>query len=391
MVLYEGVGMIRATKSVGAALPGIALGVALGIALASPGYAEETVKIGYAGPLTGPIAHYGKDAENGAKLAIEQANAAAVKIKGAPVHFTLVSQDDEGDPKTAVTVAQKLVDQGVAGVVGHLTSGATIPASKVYSDAGIPEISASATNPTLTRQGFATAFRVIGDDAYVGRVLAQYMARTARYKRVAVVDDRTTYGQGLADVVAQELAKDGVTVLDRQYVTDHTLDFRGILTSLKGMNPDAIFYGGVDAQAGPLRKQMSGLSMRMPLVGSAIETDKFIQLAGDAAEGTVSAESGQPLDRMPGGKKFTEDFKKYGEVVIYAPYAYDAVWALVHAMQFANSTSPKDYLPALKKVSFQGVTGPIAFDDKGDLRSASVTLYQAKGAHFQPLQTVNLK
>jgi branched-chain amino acid transport system substrate-binding protein len=355
-------------------------------------HADQTVTIGYGGPLTGQVAHVGKDAEDGVRLAIDDANAAGIKIKGTTVHFVLDAEDDAADPKTAVTIAQKFVDEKVSGVVGHLTSGATIPASRTYSNAGIPQVSPSATNPTLTRQGFATAFRVIGDDSSVGRVVAQYLAKTKGYKRVAIVDDRTAYGQGIADVVASELKAAGVDVVDRQFVTDKTIDFRGILTELKSKNPQAIFYGGVDAQAGPMRKQMTSLAMTMPLVGEAIETDKYIQLAGATdAEGTVSAESGQPLDHMPKGKSFEEKFKKYGTVVLYAPYAYDATWALINAMRLADSTVPADYLPAMKKVDFDGVTGKIAFDNKGDLRTANVTLYEAKGGKFVPIDTVSLK
>ncbi|MBR8168038.1 branched-chain amino acid ABC transporter substrate-binding protein [Burkholderia cenocepacia] len=366
----------------------VAVSLVSGALLVSQAMAADTVKIGVAGPLTGGLAQQGKDVENGARLAVDQLNASGFKIKGAPVHFEIDSEDDRADPKTAVTVAQKLVDGGAVGVVGHLTSGTSLPASKVYSNAGIPEISPSATNPMLTRQGFATSFRVIGDDSDVGRVIAQYMAKTKGYKRVAVIDDRTAYGQGIADIVVENLKKNGVDVVDREYVTPNTLDFRSVLTAVKGATPQAVFYGGTDAQAAPLRKQMTGLSMSIPLVGSSIETENFIKLAGPGAEGTVSAESGQPLDTMAGGKKFIEEFKKYGPVVLYAPYGYDAVMALAHAMQLANSTNPKDFLPAMKKISFDGVTGPIAFDQKGDLRSTGVTLYQAKGGRFVPLQTV---
>jgi branched-chain amino acid transport system substrate-binding protein len=206
------------------------------------------------------------------------------------------------------------------------------------------------------------------------------------------VDDRSAYGQGLADVVAKELQAAGAEVVDRQFVTDKSIDFRGILTSIKSRDVQAIFYGGVDAQAGPLRKQMASLAMKTALVGSAIETDKFIELAGAGpAEGTVSAESGQPLESMPKGKSFAEKYKKYGAVVLYAPYAYDATWALINAMKLADSTSPADYLPAMKKVDFDGVTGKISFDEKGDLRAASVTLYEAKGGKFSPVNTITLK
>jgi branched-chain amino acid transport system substrate-binding protein len=359
--------------------------------LAGAAHADQTVTIGFAGPLTGQVSHIGKDAQNGAQLAIDEANAAGIKIKGSPVHFVLDAEDDAADPKTAVAVAQKFVDERANGVVGHLNSGATLPASKVYANAGIPEVSPSATNPMLTRQGFATAFRVIGDDSYVGRVVAQYLAKTKGFKRVAVIDDRTSYGQGLADVVATELKTAGVEV-DRQFVSDKTIDFRGILTSVKSNNAQAIFYGGVDAQAGPLRKQMSGLAMKIPLIGSSISTDKFIELAGpSAADGTVSAESGQPLDSMPKGKAFEQKFKKYGPVVLYAPYAYDATWALINAMKIADSAVPAEYLPAMKKVSFDGVTGQISFDDHGDLRVANVTLYSVSNGKYGPMTTLALK
>jgi branched-chain amino acid transport system substrate-binding protein len=362
------------------------------LSMVATAHADQTVTIGFSGPLTGPVAHVGKDAENGAKLAIEEANAAGIEIKGQPVHFVLMSEDDAADPKTAVAVAQKLVDAKVNGVVGHLNSGATIPASKVYSNAGIPEVSPSATNPELTRQGFATAFRVIGDDLYVGRVVAQYLAKTKGYKRVAVIDDRTAYAQGLTDVVVAELKKAGADVVDREFVSDKTIDFRGILTSVKSKDPQAIFYGGVDAQAGPLRKQMTSLAMKTPLVGSSISTENFIDLAGAvAAEGTVSAESGQPLESMPKGGDFEQKFKKYGAVVLYSPYAYDATWTLINAMKLANSTVPAEYLPAMRRVDFEGVTGKISFDDRGDLQAAAVTLYEVKNGKYQPVNTVTLK
>jgi branched-chain amino acid transport system substrate-binding protein len=354
--------------------------------------AAQTVSIGFAGPLTGPVAHVGKDAENGARLAIDEANAAGVTIRGQKIQFLLDAQDDQGDPKTAVTVAQKLIDDGVVGVVGHVNSGATIPAAKIYANAGIPQISPSATNPDFTRQGFSTAFRVIGDDSYVGRVVGQYLVKTMKLKHIAIVDDRTAYGQGLADVVAASVKENGGDVVDREFVTANTIDFRAVLTNIKSKQADAIFYGGVDAQGGPMRKQMASLAMKIPLVGSGLETDKFVELAGaNDAEGTLSAEPGQPLDSMPGGKAFETRFAKYGNVVIFAPFAYDAVWALVNAMKLANSTAPRDYLPALRKVDFAGVTGPIAFDGKGDLRKAPVTVYEAKAGHFVPVETSTLK
>lgn len=354
--------------------------------------AAQTISIGFAGPLTGAIAEVGKDAENGARLAVDDANAAGITIRGQKIQFILDAEDDQADPRTAVTIAQKLVEDGVVGVIGHVTSGATIPASKVYANADIPQISPSATNPEFTHQGLPTAFRVIGDDSYVGRVIGQYLIKTMKLKRIAIVDDRTAYGQGLADVVAESVKANGGEVIDREFVTSNTIDFHSVLTNIKAKQADAIFYGGVDGQAGPMRKQMTSLAMKMPMVGSGLETDRFIQLAGlNAVEGTLSAEPGEPLRSMPGGKDFEVRFKKYGSVVIFAPFSYDAVWALINAMKLANSTKPNDYLPFLQKVDFIGVTGRIAFDSRGDLRTAPVTLYEAKSGHFVPVETSTLK
>ncbi|WGS54687.1 branched-chain amino acid ABC transporter substrate-binding protein [Paraburkholderia sp. D15] len=367
--------------------------VLAGATLGHAASAGQAVSIGFAGPLTGANAQIGKDAENGARLAIEEANAAGIRIHGQPVEFQLLAEDDAADPRMAVTVAQKLVDAGVVGMVGHVNSGATLPASRIYANAGIPQISPAATNPDFTRQGFPTAFRVIGDDSYVGRVLGQYMARETKIRRLAVIDDRTAYGQGLADVVVESFKANGGTVVDREYVTANTTDFRGVLTKAKSSQADAIFYGGVDAQGGPLRKQMTSLAMTMPLIGSGLETDKFLELAGGAngTDGTLSAEPGEPLDDVPGGNAFKSRFSKYGKVVLFAPFSYDAAWALINAMKRADSTVPAVYLPQLRKVDFAGVTGRIAFDAKGDLLSAPVTLYQAKSGHFAPIGTTTLK
>ncbi|MGF6933614.1 branched-chain amino acid transport system substrate-binding protein [Paraburkholderia sp. UCT70] len=354
-------------------------------------HAEKVVKIGYAGPLTGELAHLGKDAENGVRAALDEANDAKITINGEPVRFVLDAQDDQADPKTAVLVAQRLVDDGISGMVGHLTSGATLPASRVYAAAGIPQISQSSTNPLLTRQGFATAFRVIGDDQDVGSVIANYALDTLHATRIAVIDDRTVYGQGLADSVVARLGERGVKPVARDYTTDQAVDFKGILTSLKSAKPDVIIYGGVDGQAGPMRKQLTELGLDSTLFGSSIETDKFIELAGPTSEGTYSAESGYPLSKMPKSADFERKFAKYGQPVLYSPYAYDATWALIRAMQAANSTGPHDYLPALRAVNFDGVTGHIQFDQKGDLRAANVTIYQARQGKFNPVTTVGIR
>ncbi|HJV86751.1 MAG TPA: branched-chain amino acid ABC transporter substrate-binding protein [Noviherbaspirillum sp.] len=362
-------------------------------AFSQPAAAEKVVKIGVSGPYSGGVAHLGKDFENSVKLAIEEANAAGIKLGGEKVRFEMISEDDQADPKQAVAIANRLVDAGVAGVVGHLNSGTTVVASKVYNAAGIPQVAPAATNPTLTRQNFNNVFRVIGDDQQVGATIAQYMVTKLGAKNVAVVDDRTAFGQGLADVVAKTVVKLGGKVAAREYTNDKAADFRPILTSIKSKNVQAIFYGGVDAQAGPFKKQMVEMGMKMPLFGSSISSDAFATLAGkEAAEGTYSGDSGQAIEKMPGGPDFVKRFNaKFGKVVMYAPYGYDATNVLINAMKAADSADPKKYLPQIYKLNFKGVTGPIAFDSKGDLRSAAVTISQVRNGKFEPLETISNK
>lgn len=374
------------------------LGWALGLSLVfgtfcAPAFAQKVVKIGVSGPYTGGAASYGKDFESAVKLAIDEANAAGIKLGGEAVRFELISEDDAGDAKQAVSVATKLVDMRVAGVVGHLQSGATIPASKVYHDAGIPQVAPAATNPTLTRQGFKTAFRVIGDDQQVGTAMAGYIVTKLGFKSVAVIDDRTAFGQGLADVVAKTVPTLGGKVVAREFTTDKATDFKAILTTIKAKNAQAIFYGGLNAQAGPLKRQMMDLGMSAQLFGSSISSDEFVSFAGkEAAEGTYSADSGQAIENMPGGPDFVKKFTaKYGPVVMYAPYGYDATNVLINAMKAANSADPKKYLPQISKLNFKGVTGPIAFDNKGDLRSAAVTFFRVKAGKWETQETVSTK
>lgn len=350
---------------------------------------EVVIKIGSVAPLTGPQAHLGKDNDNGTRLAIEELNAKGLVIGGAKVKFELLSEDDQADPKSGTIVAQKLVDSKVAGVIGHLNSGTTIPASKLYNDAGIPQISPSATNPKYTEQGYKGAFRVMANDVQQGKALGEYAVKLGA-KKIAIIDDRTAYGQGLADEFEKAAKAGGATIVGREYTSDKSTDFRAILTNVKAKRPDLLFYGGMDAQAGPMVAQMKTLAVKSKfLAGDGAQSPEFIKLAGGAAEGAIVSSPGLPLDKMPGGKGFTERFSaKYGQIQIYAPYAYDAAMTLVEAMVKANSTEPAKYLPELAKIQRQGVTGPITFDEKGDLRNGPITLYVVKDGKWDALETV---
>jgi branched-chain amino acid transport system substrate-binding protein len=350
--------------------------------------ADETVLIGCVAPLTGPQAHLGKDIENGVRLAVDAVNATSPTLGGQPVRFELQVEDDQADPKTATVVAQKLVDEGAKGVVGHLNSGASIPASRIYSDNGIPQISPSSTAVAYTNQGFETTFRLMANDAQQGKALGQYA--TGLGKRVAVVDDRTAYGQGLIDEVVKAVKAAGGEVVGREYTTDKSTDFTAILTSLKAKRPDVVVFGGMDPQAAPMVRQMRMLGMKAPFLGGdGMQSAEFIKLAGSAAEGAIGSSPGLPLAQMPGGADFTKRFgERFGKVQIYAPFAHDAALVLLQAMLRAGSGEPAQYLPELEETRMDGVIGPIAFDDKGDLRDGPVTLYQVKGGQWQPVETI---
>lgn len=356
-------------------------------ALAASGASAQTVvKIGHAGPLTGPIAHIGKDGENGARLAIEDANAKGIKLGGQPVKFELVSEDDQADPRTATTVAQRLTDAGVKGVVGHVTSGASIPASRIYEQAGVPVITPSSTNPKLTRQGYKVTYRVIANDLQQGAEMARYAAEVLKVKKVAIVDDRTAYGQGLADAFAESLKQRGIELVGREFTTDKSTDFTAILTKLKAKAPQAVFFGGMDAQGAPMLRQMRQLGMdAIYLGGDGACTNEMIKLAGDAMSDKVyCTQAGIPIDTMPGGKAFLERFKQRynADVQLYAPYSYDAAFSLIEAMQKADSADPAKYLPALAKLDVQGVTGRLAFDQHGDIKEGGVSLYRFEGGKW---------
>jgi len=354
---------------------------AAALGLAGCSKQDGTVKIGHVAPMTGNQAHLGKDNEAGAKLAIADLNKAGIQINGKPVTFTLVSEDDGADPKQGTAAAQKLVDAKVAGVIGHLNSGTTIPASKIYSDAGIAQISPSSTNPKYTQQGFKTTFRVVANDAQLGGTLGKYAVQELKGKSIAVIDDRTAYGQGVADEFAKGVEAAGGKIVDRQFTTDKSTDFMSILTAIRAKKPDVIFYGGMDAVAGPMLRQMEQLGMGTRFMGGdGICTSELPQLAGNALGNNkiFCAEAGGVVG--PYEKKladFRERFQKEtgAEVKLYAPYVYDATMVLVEAMKKANSTDPKKYLPELAKIQYEGVTGPISFDEKGDIKGGTLSLY----------------
>ncbi len=382
----------------------LGLAVALALGLAACGKKEEpaktaapaqpaatsgvTVTIAHAGPLTGSIAHLGKDDENGVHLAIDQANEQKITIDGKPVTFKMVGEDDQADPKVGTTVAQKLVDAKVAAVIGHLNSGVSIPASEIYSKAGIPMISGAATNPTLTERGLKTVFRTVGRDDQQGPAIASYIAHELKAKKVAIVDDKTAYGEGLANEVEKTLKAGKVNIVGRERTTDKETDFKAILTKIKSRNPDVVFHGGMDATGGPMLKQARELGIKAVFAfGDGACTDEMAKLAGQAAEGMVCSQAGLP--REAASKDFVDAFtKKYGEIKQYAPYFYDGTRAIIEAMKKANSTDPAKFTPEIFNVSFTGATGKVEFDAKGDRKDAEMTIFKLQNGKVVPIAIV---
>jgi len=375
----------------------LALSIAVSAAFATSAgfvHAQTVIKIGHVGPLTGNLAHLGKDNENGARLAIADLNEKKIKIGGQEVKFELLPEDDGADPKQGTAVAQKLVDAKVAGVIGHLNSGTTIPASKIYFEAGIPQISPSATNPKFTMQGYKTAFRVVANDGQLGGTLGRYAINDLKGKAIAIIDDRTAYGQGVADEFEKAVKAAGGKLVGREFTNDKATDFAAILTKLKGNKPDVVFFGGMDAVAGPMLRQMKQLGVKAKFLGGdGICTAELAKLAGDAMsdEQVVCAEAGGVTAKQ---EKGLEDFKarfkqKFNaEVQIYAPYVYDATMVMASAMQKANSADPAKYLPELAKISMSGVTGTIAFDAKGDIKDGTLTLFTYKKGQREKIAVV---
>lgn len=350
-----------------------------------------TIRLGHAAPLTGPQSHIGKDNENGARLAVEEINAAGLKFGDRAVRFELLGEDDQADPRQGNLVAQKFVDGKVNAVIGHLNSGTTLPASRLYAAAGIPQVSPSATNPAYTRQGFKTAFRVMANDEQQGRVLGQYAVGKLQAKTIAVIDDKTAYGEGLAMEFKKAAIAAGATVVAEEHTDDKSVDFKSILTTIKGKRPDLIFFGGMDPQAAPMARQMKQLGIEAKfLMGDGGCTADFLKNAADAGEGRYCSLPGVPLAKMAGGAAFEQRYKARFNtgIQLYAPYAYDAVMVVAAAAKRAQSGEPAKILAELPKTDYAGVTTRITFDPRGDLSDGAISLYIARNGKWEALDTI---
>jgi branched-chain amino acid transport system substrate-binding protein len=339
------------------------------------------VQVGFAAPLTGPSAGDGKEMENAARLAIEDANDRHPNIAGRPISFELVALDDQGDPRVASQVAQRFADMSVAGVVGHFNSGCSIAASNVYDAVDIAEVSPSSTSAAYTLRGKKSSFRVVGQDAVAGAELGRYIVETLHAKRVAIIDDRTDFGAGLADQVSDFIIQRGGAVVAREYVTNKTVDFSAVLTRIRAQNADVVVFGGFDAQAAQMVRRMRSLRMSATLAGEGFNNNTFLNLAREDGEGTITIQPGLPFDKMP-GKDFPSRYEARFKAKLegfQGPYAYDATAVILHAVLAAQSPKAANVLQAVRKTRMDGTTGPIAFDSNGDLAESPYTVYRLSG------------
>lgn len=360
-----------------------------GLALAGNALAQEqVVRIGHSGPLSGPNAYAGKDNENGVRLAIEDLNAKKLTAGGKTLKFELVSEDDQCDPKQGVSVAQKFVDSKVQFVLGPYCSGVAIPASRVY-DGGDVVVSTVGTNPKVTQGGYKNLFRIIASDNQIGSSMAVYAAQVLKVKKVGVIDDRTAFGQGLADEFVKEAEKQGLTVVGKEFTTDKATDFSAILTNLKGKQPDVIFYGGYAPQAAPMVQQMKRLAIPAKLLGGdTLCSPEMGKLGGDAVNDTVyCAQAGAMVKDGSPAAAFRTKFKARfnADADAYAASYYDQTMFLGEAMAKAGSTDPLKVSDYLHKNSHQGVAASYAYDAQGNLQKAPVTVSTFKGGKMSPL------
>lgn len=351
------------------------------VAGAAHAQAPQVVKIGHAAPLSGPMSHWGKDNDNGIRLAIEELNAQKLVIGGKPVQFELKSEDDQGDPKQAVVVANQMVDAGISGMLGHFNSGAAIPSAPIYAKAGIPDLS-PATNPGFTELGLNNVFRILASDADVGAALAQLSVGKMGAKRFAVIDDRTAYGKGSADDFIKRVKAMGAEIVAQEYTTDKSVDFSAILTNIRGKKPDVIFYGGMDAQGGLIANQMKRLGVKAKLMGSdGLCTAEILKISQGAVNDILyCSRGGEELAKRPKGVDFAKRYQARfkADVLTYGPFMYDAMMVVAAAMKKADSTEPAKYLAAIRGVNYEGVTNTFSFDDKGNLKNPGVTAYVYK-------------
>lgn len=354
-------------------------------------HAQERIRVGFMSPLTGPQAANGVDNRDGALLAIKELNARGIKLKGKPVTFELDVNDDVADPRQGTQVAQMLADKKINFVLGPYNSGVAMPASRPFNDADVVVFTV-ASNPKVMEQGYANLFRIGASDNQLGGKMATYAAQDLKVKNVAIIDDRTAYGQGVAGEFAEQAKRLGVKVVATEFTTDKSTDFSAVLTKIRSTNPDAVFFGGYAPQGGLMLRQLRALGMNVPLLGGdgicSSETATLSQLTGDL--NVYCTQGGSMLDRSDKGQKFAQRYRQEykRDPLTYAAAFYDGMNLLATAIEATQSTDSAKIIDHVAKGKFSGVSGEYSYDDKHNLKSSAVTVFGFKGKDVVPLKSL---
>ncbi|MGB6055944.1 MAG: branched-chain amino acid ABC transporter substrate-binding protein [Burkholderiaceae bacterium] len=355
--------------------------MAVALVLAAGCSREVTVKIGVAAPMSGPLAQYGKDIAHGAEIAVDELNATDFWIGGKRGRFQLVIEDDKASPEEGQRVATRLIEAGVNGVFGHFNSGVTIAAAPVYAKAGIPQLAVS-TNPKYTRMGLKTAFRIVADDTEQGATLGRLVADKLRAKSVYVIDDKTTFGVGLAEIVSQLLGDKKIKA-QQASIDPKAADYPALAQAVVAAKVDTVLFAGDEGAGLPLLKALrqAGSTAQFVAPDAMCDPSTIKNAKGTADSNFYCTIAGIPPSWLGTGIGFTQMYQaRFGAPGSYSPLAYDGVHVLAQAMQEAGSTDPRDYLPKLAQGSFNGkVQGVIEFDPKGDVKDGLVVVFQAIG------------
>lgn len=353
--------------------------------------ADKTVLIGYAGPLTGASAPAGLNLLRAVEMAVDDANRSDIRVQGERLVFKLISQDDRADPATGVLVAEYLVKVGVIGVIGHWNSGVSIPASRIYAKAGIAQLASASTAKAYTQQNLATSFRMVGHDDEGADLSAEYVLRQLRARRIAIVDDRTIFGAGYAEQFSRSILASGGNIVARYTVSSKTSDFNAVLKEMALTEPDVVFFGGLDTQAGQFARDLKrfNISARLVSVDGTVG-QPFLNAAGSAGEGAIAVEPGLPAYKGAQWKRFERIYRERAgsTMELFAPFSYDGVGVLVAAVKEANSLDPKKITAALHQIRYEGITGLVSFDAEGNLRNPAFTVYQVKNANWVPVKMI---
>lgn len=372
----------------------------------SGGTTTKTAKIGVIAPLSGDLSALGKGIQHSVELAVKQANDSNA-IPGWKLEVYAV--DDEAKADVGKNAATKLAaDDAVVGVVGDLNSSVSQQTQPIFATAKITQISPANTNPTLTKgadaanpkRTYATYFRTCTTDAIQGPFAAQYLLANGMTK-VATIHDKKAYGQGLVDAFTAEFKKGGGTITSAQTINPDESNYQAVVSAISPTGPQAVYYGGEYPQAGPLSQQMKAAGLNVPLMGGdGIFDPKYVDLAGKTSEGDLATSVGAPTDSTDAGKKFLADYDaaKYAEpAAAYGGYSYDAANAIINALKVslkdaANAKAARDAtITEVGKVSFDGVTGKVAFDEYGDATSKVLTVYKVSGGKWVAAKTDTFK